>query len=169
MGSRQKLSMHTWELGQSPLIRHIVVGWQNPNWQRSPAMQSVSSMHAGGGTLKQSPAKQLWVGGQSLSRMQPPATVHWLLMHIRMSGQSMSEPQKSQGRQRSAMQVQLTLQSALLAQVVGWQYSPSQRSPASQSASTVQSGAMKQRPKSPQKVPGGHPELGPGGLQKRSW
>lgn len=53
--------------------------------------------------------------------MQPPATVHWLLTHIRRSGQSMSVPQKSHGKQRSAMQVQLMLQSALLAQRVGWQ------------------------------------------------
>jgi len=84
-------------------------------------MQSVSVEHAGGGTLKQRPAKQLWVGGQSLSIVQPDAIVHWLLMHMRPSGHSASEPQKSQGRQRFAVHVQFTLQSASLVHVTGWQ------------------------------------------------
>jgi len=155
-------------VGHSELIAHAVEGWQKPNWQRSPAMQSASTEHAGGGTLKHSPAKQLWVGGQSASRMQPPATVHWLLTHIRRSGQSASEPQKSHGRHRLAMHVQFTLQSASPAQLVGWQYPPSQRSEAAHSASRAQSGATKHMPKSAQVVPGGQPDPVPGGLQKSS-
>lgn len=51
MGSRQNPSIQTWSVGHVELIIHIVLGWQNPNWQTSPAMQSDVVAHAGGGTL----------------------------------------------------------------------------------------------------------------------
>lgn len=84
-------------------------------------MQSMSVVQAGGGRLKQRPAKQLWVGGQSVSRMQPPGTVQVLLTQVRMSGQSASLPQRSQGKHRLATQLQLKEQSASALHVVGWQ------------------------------------------------
>ncbi len=85
----------------------------------SPSMHSASVSHEGGGTLQQSPAKQLCVGGQSESAMHPPGMVHSLLMQLRMSEQSMSEPQRSHGKQRPPPHVQPWLQSAVVVHEVG--------------------------------------------------
>jgi hypothetical protein len=57
------------------------------------------------------------------------------------------------------------LQSAAVVHVVGWQKVLSQRSPLGQSVSVVQSGAMKQTPKSAHTVPAGQPLIEPGGAQ----
>jgi hypothetical protein len=85
-------------------------------------------------------------------------------MQRRPESQSASDPQKSQGKQRVATQVQPWLQSRSIAQLVGSQNCPaSQRSPAGQSASATHSGAMKQTPKSAQMVPAGQSTDGPPG------
>jgi len=74
MGMRQKPSTQTWPELQSPPMRQGVLGWQKESSQRSPTAQSLSRVHSGGGSEKQSPPKQLWVGGHSASLVQPPGT-----------------------------------------------------------------------------------------------
>lgn len=99
-----------------------------------------------------------------MSVAQPPGIVQVLFTHVRMSEQSASLPHSSQGRHRPAVQLQAWLQSASLAQLAGWQYCHSQRSPLGHSASVAHSGATKQMP-SAHVVPGGHSALEPGIVQ----
>ncbi len=140
-GAMQRPSSQIIVGGQVISVGQRIGRSQKPKLHSMPGAQSASVRHDGGGSGTHAPSMQTGsVARHSASDVQPSGTMQRRERHtMRGKGQSSSRPQKSGGKQNDEMQRQPPAQSVSLEQRIGWQISPSQRSPVAHSESRLHS------------------------------